>query len=128
MTDLTTLKSLRDRVAKATGPDREIDYAIYTYSTGLWRTDDFPAVTSSIDAALAWVEHVLPKCDGWGPNEPASSGWRIGFYRGLTPNCGWTAYVRQHAQDALEADAPTPAIAIILAGLDALIAKEKTDG
>jgi hypothetical protein len=113
--DVTQLQSIRDRVANATGPDREIDYAIYTYSTGLWRTDDFPAVTSSIDAALALVERVLP---GW-----EWSVWASGGVFGAT--------IYNTPEDEIEpcvsAQAPTAPLAILKAFVAALIAQENAN-
>src|SRR5690242_13610691 len=68
---MTEIESLRERVAKAVGPDRELDHALH----GIWNdvarkvtlTEaenapgwDTPAVTASIDAALALVERKLP--------------------------------------------------------------------
>jgi hypothetical protein len=133
MTDLSTLQSLRDRVAQATGPDREIDAAICVAFgiEGKSRTVnrrghfvngkpvflrvviEYPKLTSSIDAALAWMERVLPDTEGW-------VDFRLGFG-------GGAAECRIATNDPVFAVAPTPALAILLAGLDALIAKEKTD-
>jgi len=81
MTDLATLQSLLARVLAATGPDREIDAAIWeatephkylyarsgrnwvvnrmgTVLTPVWElcADPRPAFTASIDAAMALVE------------------------------------------------------------------------
>ena len=126
MTNLATLQSLRDRVANATGPDREIDGLIYIASfipservgrldhdggvVGWWPKDgpyvsaiEVPRYTSSIDAALGWVERVLPL-----------SGMLI---------------LRNATNEVLAEGRPDSHLprAIVLAGLDALIAKEKTD-
>jgi hypothetical protein len=133
--ELEQLQSLRDRIANATGPDREIDAAICVafsiegksrtvnrrghFVNGkpvFLRVDiEYPKLTSSIDAALALVDRVLP---GW-----EWSVWACGGVFGAT--------VYNTPEDEIEpsisAHAPTPALAIILAGLDALIAKEKTD-
>ena len=107
---LTTLQSLRDRVANATGPDREIDSAIwedlyhYEGPCHYW--------TASIDTALAWMGRVLP-------------GWSWG--------CDPSGFVRLWKRDGSSwregpgVLGPTLPLAIILATLDALIAKEKTD-
>jgi hypothetical protein len=137
MVDLTTLQSLRDRVANATGPDREIDALIWWHSedhseddhglTGdpikimkaLWGNSPvawshmpvawshIPSVTASIDAALAWMELVLP-------------GWRWG--------CDPSGFVRLWKRDGSSwiggpgFPGPTVPLAIILAVLDALAA------
>lgn len=89
---MTDLNELLERVKAATGPDKDIDVALLhlwepthealrsydeRYQTELrdgvfsvWKTDGgysasvpFPRFTSSIDAALALVERVLPGCE-----------------------------------------------------------------
>ena len=84
MTDITTLESLRQRVREASGPDRQIDIAIFKWQYpeyenfikgrgGLIHPNDgcdarvlsdvrWSPYTASIDAALGLVEKVLP---GW---------------------------------------------------------------
>jgi hypothetical protein len=135
LTTLTTLQSLRDRVAKATGPDREIDrniavaFNVFQERFGTlyhWceagstvnpvYNSQLPQYTSSIDAALAWVELVLP---GWvlAVCSRAAPSSDLPYARLFTPDM-------KHQSDQ---SAPTAPLAIILAGLDALIAKEKTD-
>ncbi len=126
MTDrLSTLQSLRCRVANAKGPDREIDATIADIFTPIskgrhwgYGGAEAPKVTSSIDAALAWVEKVLPGC-GWTVSnaddvKPCPKAWV------------WELSTENRAEH-FSANASTPALAITLAGLDALIAKEKTD-
>ena len=135
MTNLTALQSLRDRVANATGPDREIDAALCEafclYPAGTERvinTDGASTawagnaiwwealpLTASIDAALAWVGRVLP---GWKWSIDTFSTGATASVNFLSSDGEWTGHV---------ANASTPVLAIILAGLDALIAKEKTD-
>jgi hypothetical protein len=120
MTDkLATLQSLRDRVANATGPDREINVAIADAFTPIsdrkywgYGGAEPPNFTSSIDAALAWVERALPD-DFVRIEQLTRSRWQVRL---------------EGSEGVSWANAPTPALAIILAGLDALIAKEKTDG
>ena len=140
MTNLTALQSLRDRVAKATGPDRHADTLI-AHGTDGWtikkiggkphfshpeevpvardgRPSNYPSYTSSIDAALAWVERVLP---GWRVDcKRLSAGWPGPSAVNLISDDDEPMYITAHA--------PTSALAIILAGLDALIEKEKSDG
>ncbi len=121
MTDLATLQSLRSRVANAPGPDREIDLTIERAFNTSSIHDDYldrnpdaaRPFTSSIDAALAWMERGVPDTEGW-------VDFRLGFG-------GGAAECRIATNDPVFAIAPTPALAIILAGLDALISKEKTD-
>jgi hypothetical protein len=138
--DLEQLQTLRNRVAQATGPDRHADTLI-AHSIDGWtikkiggkphfshpeevpiardgKPSNYPSYTSSIDAALAWVERALPgaitiHAQQWKhptAERPESWTWELSNY----PN-GRTSPVY----------ASTPALAIILAGLDALIAKEK---
>ncbi len=108
--ELEQLQSLRDRVAQATGPDREIDAEIWRRTKTHEMYDC--KFTASIDAALAWVE-------------------RVGCYMISLEwdRLGVMAHVghRDEALNSWKGNASTPALAIILAGLDALIAKEKTD-
>lgn len=68
---------LIERLEKAGGADRELDAAIARhlaeepeefcfYFLDAWTTDaTAPAFTSSLDAALALAEWVLPECDVW---------------------------------------------------------------
>lgn len=80
---MTDLEGLVERLREAKGPDREIDGDLFfeldpefpnfamhmsalpdpaTFATGAYTSVKAPAYTSSIDAALALVERVLP---GW---------------------------------------------------------------
>ena len=69
--DKTALVELRERVRKATGPDRELDAGLYPLCDGRlaeivphWTDDQreelIPCYTASIDAALGLVKKVLP--------------------------------------------------------------------
>jgi hypothetical protein len=62
------LRALAERVAKASGPDTDLDYDIQRTlaGPGAWTTDReyYPPITSSIDSALALVERVLPNWQG----------------------------------------------------------------
>jgi hypothetical protein len=123
MTDLTTLQSLRDRVANATGPmlggpASDIADALHPVKDKSKR-EAFRALQEalgdgSIDAALAWVERVLP-------------GRRVLVSIDCNEPC-WAVVAGTETTESTTAITHTPALAIILAGLDALIAKEKTDG
>jgi hypothetical protein len=127
MTDLTTLRDLKERVDKATGPNRDIDGAIYAALmipkeragridqaggvVGWWPKDgpyvsaiDVPGYTTSIDASLALVGRVT----GEGvilETKPPRAG--IGS-DGLCPSKG-----------------ASPALAVISSCLSVLIAKEE---
>ncbi len=126
MTDLTTIQSLRDRVAKATGPDREIDrdtavaFNVFQERFGIiyhWceagstvnpvYNSQLPQYTASIDDALAWVERMLP---GKWPHL-------------LELVLGTGDIVDENGECQLS----RMPLAIILAGLDALIVKEEID-
>lgn len=135
---LTTLQALRDRVANATGlmtggEATDIANALHPVAIPGKRPDQSDAfrflqealACSSIDAALAWVERVLP---GWETCN-ASQGRLLG---GTASYWFWELWNPEYEADDGASGccgrlAPTPALAIILAGLDALIAKEKTD-
>jgi hypothetical protein len=98
-----TLSELREALEKADGPSRELDLAVRE----LLRSrpcDDFfsaPHYTSSLDAALSLVEHVLP---GWD--------WETGSnveYTMLSPPVG-----ARRGKAALGSGA-TPAIGVLSA-------------
>lgn len=61
---MNDLKGLIGRLRKASGKDRELDYAISEWhrgpASGSFRWAHYDRYTSSIDAALALVEKVLP--------------------------------------------------------------------
>jgi hypothetical protein len=136
MTDLAILQSIRDRVANAPGPDREIDaalcevFGLYPVGTERSMTTDGAStawagndtwwealpLTSSIDAALGWVERVLPELHLYG----------ISIVRGNPVSGDWYLYHQGHELRGFISGRTLP-LALILAGLDALIAKEKTD-
>jgi hypothetical protein len=65
---MTDFKHIRELLEKAEGPSRELDAAIHEALVGAVEVDDdgsfaiLPFYTSSLDAALSLVEHVLP---GW---------------------------------------------------------------
>jgi hypothetical protein len=136
--DLEQLKSLRDRVANATGPDRHADTLI-AHQTDGWtikkiggkphfshpeevpvardgRPSNYPSYTASIDSALAWVERVLPELHLYG----------ISIVAGNPVSGDWYLYHQGHELRGFISGQTLP-LALILAGLDALIAKEKTD-
>lgn len=87
-------------------------------SVEMWQA---PQVTTSLDAALALAERVLPGDPDFQPTGP-SVGWKINLYRGMVPAPlgGWIATVRRHASDGFDGSAPTPALALCAAILRAL--------
>ena len=117
----TDLAALLERVRKATGPDRELDYEIPLAvepppPTGFWTTDReyYPPITSSIDAALGLVERVLP---GWS--------WRVGAYNlDRVPRCELAQPVETEFGPGIgvraQVDGPTAPLAILAAMLTAL--------
>jgi hypothetical protein len=137
--ELEQLQSLRDRVAQATGrmtggEATDLANALHPVALPGKHPDQSNAfrylqealACSSIDAALAWVERVLPNSTGntisWRQRDVGKPGW-CGYWVKIVPD-------GERSGGACEAYAPSIALAIILAGLDALIAqaKEKTDG
>lgn len=108
---MTTLKDLAAMLDSATGPSRELDVAAFRALFPYTRVYEAhcPPLTSSIDAALALVERLLP---GWG--------WQIniGAYAILRPpkaTC-WSSSL------CFDGDAPTAPLAILKATVAALIA------
>ncbi len=131
-----SISELIERVEGATGPDRELDAAICrhtrhtaeqpdgswleTFDGGYRHTINPPALTASLDAALALCERVLP--EAW-----------PGFQRNRVtdPARAWSAWLEIFPEGAKDYDtydfnAPTPALALILAMLQALQAKDPT--
>jgi len=148
-----SLADLIERVEGATGPDREADCELWALHHGLtleWQgttlvageegvvgwidpgrlarnfytnraktgPGSIPAYTASIDAALALCERVLP--EAW-----------PGFQRNRVtdPARAWSAWLEIFPEgvnfpDTYDFNAPTPALALILAMLKALQAKE----
>ena len=134
MTDLATLRSLRERVIAATGADREIDTVVWlTLTPGVTRrkthvphwkrpydideTRDetgllivVPAYTASLDAAVALVERCLPDAV-WKVMTDYGDLRRATVFR----TCDGVG----HSQE----DAETPPLALLAALLSALIAR-----
>jgi hypothetical protein len=121
------LKELLERVEKATGPDRDIDFDLAelldefafvpTFGmAGNWYkrpvqyglTTDVPAYTASIDAAVALVGKVLP---GWS--------WVVG--RNDTDS-EHMCIMGDSPQNEFESEGSSPPLAILAAMLRALIA------
>lgn len=113
-TNRNTLLALKERVEKATGPDRIIDWELTFDGKGV--PDNY---TASIDAALALVERVLPTW-GWEVHQDDD------HYQG--PLFYWAA-VRKliSLPEAHRARGATASLAILSALLAALIAESPDD-
>jgi len=126
---MTDLAELLERVKAATGPDREIDRdlteALYSdISTRerrvlandqfAWMHPEYGLVrcepyTASVDAALALVERVLPRWEfNLSVEHPGDDGAAI-----------WRAEIGDPLM-GFDAEAPTPALALLAAALEAL--------
>lgn len=80
-----------------------------------------PHYTTSLDAALALAERVLPADPDFSPATP-SAGWKIDIYRGMVPSAdggGWFVTVRRHATDGIRVAKSSPALALCAAILRA---------
>lgn len=131
--DGSSLQALRERVAKAAGPDREIDaricQALLPYLSGAnygrpglvvdmaapsvlggGQIAEAPPLTASIDAAIRLVERVLP---GWR--------WDVGSSTVDYSSMLWDP--APAGASTAEIFARTAPLAILLALLDALIAQ-----
>lgn len=109
MTRRGQLLALRDRIAAATGPDRELDYAIAKYF-GTAKLLIVPVYTGSLDAAVT----LLPEDFAY---------WEVNTDNGA----GCRATIVMNASDEkVEVYAATPALAICLARIEHDIAKEQT--
>jgi hypothetical protein len=124
MTEITKLRELLARVESAAGPDRELDYAIHDIQMGGWLQEhgyerskdgdgyvtDTPPVegtsrccgpeefTSSIDAAVALCERVLP---GWW--------WKVGTCCVSDDACVAPDYNSPEHGERLKREFPLPA-------------------
>jgi len=117
MTDRQTLSDLLEKVRACEGADREVDRLIVeafgTKPSGIPVCANIlgiGAFTSSVDAALALVERVLP---GWW--------WAVGQYSGGAASANVSRDGKRHGPDVM---APTPALALLAALLTALLAEE----
>lgn len=118
------LEFLLARVEAATGPDRELDEAIgvlfgwilfdaieCVYVSPEGKRGDMPCFTSSIDAAVALVERMLP-------------GWKRGCGIDFIGPFGW---VNKSPKDQFFARAKTEVLSILSALLRALIPEIKDE-
>lgn len=133
MSSVTNLPSLLDRVKAPSGPDRELDHLVHgtlvesvgqkaynlnddgTRGSFIGADRTAPEYTTSLDAVIALTERVLP-----------GAMWGVHCHNG--------AY-RAHVTRASPirpipniADAPTPALALIAAVIQAEIAKQEKEG
>lgn len=108
-----TLRDLLERVERATGPDRELDRAIWKACGIDYRQSVTQPVTSSVDAALTLIGRVLP-------------GWRVLLDSDNDRRPLWSARAKRNGQswDAIGHLAPTPALALCAALIAAMIEQE----
>ena len=116
------MTDLIKRLKEAEAGSRELDLAIWS-SQGFIGTlgEKMGCVTTSLDAALALAERVLPPDPAFHPQTP-SVGWKINLYRGMIPTDqkgGWFANVRRHATDGFQGASTNPALALCIAILKA---------
>lgn len=116
--------NLLSRLEGLTAPDREVDLEVHMslapdlYPEGSWSWDDKnlpPHLTASLDATVALCERVLP---GWSGDidigKPIADSGKVGASL-FPPGDGWQNY---------SGVGPTPAIALLIAILTALEARE----
>ena len=113
--DVSDLKELLKQIEASTGADRELDLNLY-YALELNKPAPLPHYTSSIDAAVALVQKMLPM-----------SVWSI---YNSDPKClttGGSAFIYADSDDddAFRAAGASPALALLAAMLRALIKKEE---
>lgn len=137
---MTDLSELLAKLEAAEGPSRELDADIAVEIVGFFRApakyeqDDFdycykdkdgtvicpghggdqlvPLYTASLDAIAALVEASLPPLKHF--SDQPSEGWKFGVYRLVLPG-SWTAWIRKHGEDGVDAKARTPALALCIA-------------
>lgn len=130
MADLATLYDLRDRLANATGPDRELDALIAVALLG-WKKFDpapgwfttpeggffssAPVVIGSVDATLVLFKRALPY-DTYSVDASA-------------PECGIDVvlYGGDEGDSEVKGTGPTLPVAFCRAIVSALIAQEEAD-
>lgn len=106
---MTDLSSLIESLEKATGPSNDLDYQISALVRGT--TLGAGDYTSSIDAAVALANRVLPGWD-WGVESFGEDG-----AQGRVWKHGW------HDDTVVRADRRHPAIALLISTLRALQSK-----
>lgn len=127
------LHALSTRIDAAIGSDRDLDEDIVNVFGK--RPNGIPVCagyigiggfTGNVQAAIRLAESVLPVSKAFAKGSPPSSGWKINLYRGMTPTsepyASWECCIRPHAGAEKWHNAPTPALAVLLALVSALIA------
>ena len=132
MVDIATLKDIRDRLVRATGPDRELDAAIGRcegWELRQFRGDDkeywrapgdkwgcrssVPSYTANLDACVALAERVLP-----------GRSWKVAFDPEPPIDAGGCFWARMSPRLHYAA---TPALAFLTAIVSVLIAKAEKE-
>lgn len=112
--DLATLRALKERCEAAAGSDRELDHDLIVHFAGsgnlMAMLRHYP-LTSSIDAALALVERVLP-----------GAGYDLDYVPGGDPLCGCRIFQDDVLGNASGEGATLP-LAALSALFDALISR-----
>ena len=122
---IEVLKGLLERVKAAEEGSHplnvEVGRAIDADVPGAW-----PDYSRSSDAAVALAERALPAIKAFKAGSPASSGWKLTFYRGMTPTSEsfgfWEANIRPHGKDGSTETGRTLPLAILSALLSAKLA------
>lgn len=127
---MASVKELIELVKAAQGPDRELDHALWLhfdetaqakYDAGRIPLPWTWCLTSSIDAALALTERVLP---GYRGNLQFGSAWDGGVYQPGKVGCTIHSPMSSGGGPLWKAFAPTLPLAILAALLSALSTKE----
>lgn len=109
------LKDLERRLAEATGPSKELDYAIWrTFDEPTDPTSWQPQYSYSIDSAVGLASRVLP-------------GWALELHRHEKPipDMTWGAHLVKDAMTRVGALSDYPALALCTAIVRALMQKEE---
>jgi hypothetical protein len=113
--DIAALRLLKNRVEKATGPERGMNYLLLEILGPSDEQEFPPRYTDSLDACVSLAERVLP---GW-----------IWSVKNGSPNLGEPPYAYITCDTPEDktgrASAATPALAFLSAILAALIAQEE---
>ena len=113
---MTDLSELLAKLEAAEGPSRELDAELakldgLTHPVGVLGVE-CPLYTSCLNAITALVEASLPPLKHF--SDQPSEGWKFGVYRLVLPG-SWTAWIRKHGEDGVDAKARTPALALCIA-------------
>ncbi len=114
----SALKEFEARVARTTGPDKELDRAVFQVLAGSTDANEAPGYTSSVDECIRLIGAVLPD---WH--------WHVGHGpRGILPYASLSkAKNPDHRELRVEASAPTVPLALLHAAAKALIAGEGSE-